>query len=442
MRYYSLNHLSTKVSFHEAMTISESSDGGLYMPERIPILPKALYNNMSLMSLRDITFIVFSSMFDGDMPAHVIKRIGDEAASYLMPLYEIEPGIYVIELFHGPTRTVKDFGAIALAHIFQELHSKNDEDLNVLVPTHGNSGGAIAQAFYGVPGVNIFVLYPKGTPKEYLDSITTLGENIHVIEVNGTIDDCKSMIHKAFSDRDLNMVLTSANSINLGSLLPSTIPFFHAYGQLMNRNRKAKDIYVSVPTGNCGNLLAGYIAKKMGLPIKHLIGACNENGCFKRYLESGERTYIKSIKNTLAYGMDTNQTVNLPRFDELCNGDLNQLRKDITAEISTDQEIAFTINDVYRRTGYLLDPHSATAYCALKKHLPKGASGIVFATSHPAKSMQILNKINEGGIKFPFKIIEKTYCSRPEAKIPATYGALRKYLKYYNEMHQNQSKFA
>lgn len=426
------------------MLRSEAPDGGLYLPSHLPVLPNAFINNMPWMSLRDVAFVINNTLFGEDLPSETIKRIADESASYQMPLYEIEPGIYVMELFHGPTRTVKDFGARTLTGIIRELRSSDTAPLNVMVATTGHSGNAIASSFQEMPGVNVFLLYPKGLSKHHIDYLSTLGDNIHLIEVNGSIDDCVAMIGRAFTDTELNqqMLLTSANSMNLGSLLPSTIPFFHAFSQLKLKDDHATDIYVSVPCGNGGNLLAGYIAQLMGLPIRRLVAACNSNAGIHRFLAANEHDTRRRSRPTLAYGMDRAYSANVPRFMELARGDKARLCSAIASETCSDQDIAVTINDVFNRTGYLLDPHTAVAYHALKRQLPAGASGIVMATAHPSLSTEAIASINGGLIKLPYKLKNTNVCMRPEATIAPTYPALKKYLKFYSDDMMPHSKFA
>lgn len=434
MRYYSTNHQSPKVSFKEAMIKSEAADGGLYMPERLPIVPKAFLNNMAGMSLADTSFVINSMLLGNDLPGATLKKICEETSSVKMPMYEIEPGIYVMELFHGITQTVKDYGASFLTRIIQSLHADTEIPVNVLIATNGFSGAAIARSLHNSANVNVFLLYPRGTSKSHLEIINSLGDNIHAIEVNGTIDQCAQMIAKAFEDPDFEdeFALTSANSANLGYLLPLISIYFYAYAQITKKVEHPGDIYLSIPTGNCGNLLAAYMAKEMGLPAKQLIGACNENACFHSYLTNGAECVSHQSRCTLAYGLDSAKSANLPRFFELCQGHIDTLRRDIVSDVCTDDEIAEAINDVYARTGYLLDPHSAVAYKCLKAKAPAGATGILFATASPGRSMEILRKINKGGLSLPPRL-PVNYCCRPEAVIAPSYPALKKYLNYYSQ---------
>ncbi len=439
MQYYSTNHRSPKASFREVMAKSEAADGGLYMPERLPVLPKAFFNNISAMSLKDIAFVISSMFTDEDFSPAVLKGICNEVFSAPMPIYEIEPDIYVMEMFHGPTKTVKDLGAGFLTRMMKELYVNDSVPHSVMIATTGYSGAAIAKGFHDVGGTEVFVLYPKGTSKSHLEVINSMGDNIHAIEVRGTIDNCKDMIARAFEDKEFEgkLTLTSANSTNFGYLLPYISIYFYAYSQLLKKAKNKSEIYMSIPTGNCGNLLAAYMAKKMGMPDTKLIAACNVNAGFDHFLSKGEKSQKQVSKRSFAYGIDSVQPGNLPRFDDFCHGDVEQLRRDIVSDICTDEEIADTINSVYEKHGYLLDPHSAVAYKCLKDMKPEGVAGIMFATAHPSRSMDVMTQVDRGKLRLPYTI-DKSYCCRPEALIPPSYTALKKFLNFFNSTNTMQ----
>lgn len=441
MQYYSTNHQSPKVSFKEATAKSEAPDGGLYMPERLPIVPKAFLNNISGMTLKDIAFVISSMFIGNDIPPIYLKNICDEVFSIQMPIYEIEPGIFIMEMFHGPTRTVKDFGAGFLTRIMKSLLLDNSSH-SVMVATTGYSGAAIAKGFHDIGGTEVFVLYPRGTSRSHLDVINSMGDNIHAIEVNGTIENCKEMISRAFEDKELSQILTitSANSTNIGYLLPYISVFFYAYSQIINKTSLGSDIYMSIPTGNCGCLLAGSLAKKMGLPMTRLIAACNGNGGFYQFMQTGKEFERKLDKRTFAYGLDSPTPGNLPRFKELFHGKISSIQNEIISDRCSDEDIAFTINDIYERCGYLLDPHSAVAYRCLKENMPVGSAGLLLATAHPSRSIEIMTQLNRGKLKLPY-VTEKSYCCRPQTSIPPSYPALKKFVKYYclSNLMQNRS---
>lgn len=428
MLYYSTNHLSPKVTLKEAITHTEAADGGLYMPEKLLTLPRAFINNFHGMSPSDLSYVVMSTFLDNAIPGSKLKQMCTEC-TFPMPVYEIEPGIYVVELFHGPTLSVKDYGARMLAHMVEYLHSDNDSQINVLVPTTGNSGNAIANVFHNKPGINVVVLCPRSVHRAQLAQLYSYGDNIHIIEVNGHLENCSTLAHMAYNDKELSdLHLTAANSLNIGCVLPYVPVYFSALSKLRDMQPGVKSIYYSIPTGSCGNLLSAYMAKKMGLPIDGIIAACNEGSGTPRYLERGIECTHEAPAHHLAQPLNTTRSVNFQRIIDLAGGDLSALRKEMEAETCTDTEIADAINGVYERTGYLLDPASAVGYLCLKKRLPAGATGVFFATQHPARSADILRKINYGKLKLP-PTLRRNYCLRPEVTIPPTYAALRKYLK-------------
>lgn len=430
MQYFSTNHQTSNVGFKEAIEKSEAADGGLYMPEQLPLIPNAFLNNIAGMSLSDISFVVNSMFVSNDIPSITLKRICDCVSAVDMPLRQIEPDIYVLETFHGPTRTVKDFGAGFLSQYLRTLHTTNDSHLNVLVATTGNSGGAIANGFKDDRDVSVFVLFPRNISKRHLEEITKMGGHVHAIEVSGSIDSCRDIIAMAFNDPELNekLKLTSANSSNIGYLLPTASIFFYAYAQLMCMRGGADSLYVSVPTGHCGTLLGACIAKCMGLPVDTIIAGCNSNGGLHEYFTGTHDTRQLKSHRTLAYGMDSMWSANLPRFKTL--GQYAGGGGHLVTDVCDDEDIADTINDVAERTGYLLDPHSAISYSCMKRHKPDGAVGIVIATGHPEKSPETLARINRGALRLP-PAPKVNYCTRPEAVIPPTYAAFRKYMRYF-----------
>lgn len=431
MQYYSTNHHSTPVTFRQAIMNSEAADGGLYMPERLPILPKAFINNISDMTMKDLSYVISNMLIGEDVSSALLKKIGDKAFSFPLPLIEIEPSVYVMELFHGPTRTVKDIGARFLANLINSLHLADSQPLNVLIATNGNSGNAVANVFHNQPGVNVFALFPKALSRHQVEQLNSYGGNVHTIEVAGHLDNFANMINRAFLDPELeNYNFTSANSLNLGHVLPYIMVYFYAIGQLQRQREKGREVYLSIPVGSGGNLLAAYMARNMGLRVDGLIAACNAHSGFPKCLERGIECMRDASVRSLAYAMDTPRTPNMARFMELCKGDLSKLRETVAAATCTDAEITATILDVHTRTGYLLDPHSAVAYASLKKKKPEGATGIFFATSHPQNSAEILHKISGGKIQLT-QNKGKNFCTRPEISIPPMYGALKKYLKYY-----------
>ncbi|MDE6305718.1 MAG: threonine synthase, partial [Muribaculaceae bacterium] len=279
MQYYSTNHQSPDVSLQEAVTHGLAPDRGLYMPERIPVIPKAFFNNISEMSLPDIAYVVANTLFGEDIDSETLKNIVKDTLNFNIPLKHVTENRYVLELFHGPTLAFKDVGARFMARLLAHFNQKQNSEgkvVNVLVATSGDTGSAVANGFLNVPGIRVFVLYPKGKVSPIQESqFTTLGGNITAFEVKGTFDDCQALVKSAFIDEELNekMILTSANSINVARFLPQMFYYFYAYAQLAKNGKSLKHVVVSVPSGNFGNLAAGLIAKRMGLPIERFIAA-------------------------------------------------------------------------------------------------------------------------------------------------------------------------
>lgn len=427
MRYYSSKSLSGDVTFRQAVLHSITSDGGLYIPHDLPRLPQAVFNNISEMSLGEISYFLFNALLNSDLPSATIKRIGEEALSFPIPLVKVEDGIYALELFHGPTHAVKDVSARVLGRILGALRLSDDRSINALLATNGNSGNAMAHGLYGIPGVNVVALFPKGLPQKRIAQLSTLGGNIHPVGVNGTIDQCRKMIGDAVRDEKFRdeMRLTVVNSVNIGRVLPNILNYFWAYAQLRRCEQKPNGIWMSVPTGNGGNLMAGCYARLMGLPVERLIGACNANGGFDRLLHG--QPMRQDTLRTLAFAMDTPQPCNAPRFEALCGGDMARLRESVGSRSCTDDEISHAIVDVYERTGYLLEPHSATAYISLKESLPQGKTGIFLATSHPYRSAKLINSLLGLSLELPGSPKLGSSESHGSGMLPPTYPALRKY---------------
>ncbi|MCC8115134.1 MAG: threonine synthase [Bacteroidales bacterium] len=430
MQYFSTNNHSSKVSLRDAILHSQAPDGGLYMPDNLPRFPQAIFNNIAEMTPIEISYFIAYSLFGSDIPSAEIKRIGEGALKFPIPLVEIEPGIYALELFHGPTCTVKDIGIRYLARMLSALNPDFPKPLNVMVATTGHSGSAVANGFHHVDGVNVFAMYPSQTPDRQVAQLAMLGDNVYAVSINGNIDQCRNLVRSTIADKDLNEKIrfTCVNSVNIGRVLPGIIPYFLGYAQLQAKQPKHGPIKVSVPCGNGGMLLAGYFAKRMGLPIGQLIAANNANGAFCRYLSQDKADLTEATKRTRAYAMDATVPTNLPRFELLCNGNKEVLRRDIMADSCTDAEIDSTIRDVLSRTGYMLDPHSAVAYRCLKNNLAPGETGVFLATAHPARCLTTMQQITGRKIEIPPQLVKFTSGRGTERSLPATYPAWRKYL--------------
>lgn len=386
MKYYSTNKKAPVVSLQEAVVKGLAPDRGLYMPERIEQLPADFFREIENSALQEIAKTVAGSFFGEDIAKEKLNRIVTDTLHFDIPLIKVEEGIYVLELFHGPTFAFKDVGARFMARMLSHFVQEQEEGVNVLVATSGDTGSAVANGFLGVEGIKVFVLYPSGKVSDIQEAqFTTLGQNITALEVDGTFDDCQALVKSAFMDEELNsrLKLTSANSINVARFLPQSFYYFWAYAQLKKEIETTKTI-ISVPSGNLGNLTAGLFAKRMGLPIERFIAANNRNDVFREYLQTGKYIPRTSVQ-TIANAMDVGAPSNFDRILDLYGHSHEEIIADISSYKYDDKEIRTAIKNVYRKSGYLLDPHGACAYLALKDGKKPDETGIFLATAHPAK---------------------------------------------------------
>lgn len=386
MKYYSTNKEAFVASLQEAVVKGLAPDRGLYMPERITSLPEKFFNEIGNSSLQQISKTVAQAFFGEDIPKDELDAIVDSTMSFEIPLKKIEKDIYVLELFHGPTFAFKDVGARFMARMLSHFMKEEVQQVNVLVATSGDTGSAVANGFLGVDGIKVFVLYPSGKVSDIQEAqFTTLGKNIVALEVEGTFDDCQALVKSAFLDKELNdcLQLTSANSINVARFLPQSFYYFWAYAQLLQQTAFTKTV-ISVPSGNLGNLTAGLFAKRMGLPIDRFIAANNRNDVFREYLQTGQYSPRASVQ-TIANAMDVGDPSNFDRILDLYGHSHKAISNDITAYRYDDEEISKAIKNVYQESGYLLDPHGACAYLAVKDGKKPNETGVFLATAHAAK---------------------------------------------------------
>lgn len=408
MKYYSTNKKSPLVTLQEAVVKGLANDRGLYMPEKIKVLPENFFNNIQDMSFQEIAYTVADAFFGEDVDAGSLKKIVYDTLSFDCPIVKITESIYTLELFHGPTLAFKDVGARFMARLLQYfIHQEDKKQINVLVATSGDTGSAVANGFLGVDGIHVYVLYPKGKVSKIQESqFTTLGQNITAIEVDGVFDDCQALVKNAFMDEDLNrhMRLTSANSINVARFLPQAFYYFNAYAQ-MKQQQRADNLVICVPSGNFGNITAGIFGYKMGLPVKRFIAANNANDIFFKYLKSGKYE-PKNSKQTIANAMDVGAPSNFARIYDLYNGDHDMIAADISGATYTDEQIREAIINCYNENGYILDPHGACGYRALKEGLKDGETGIFCETAHPAKFKETVESIIRKEIEVPTRLAE------------------------------------
>lgn len=403
--YYSLNNQAPNVSFQEAVIKGIASDRGLYFPKEISPLPNAFIKNINNYSNTEIAYQAIKQFVDNTIPDEKLKEIITDTLSFNFPLIKLNDTISVLELFHGPTMAFKDVGARFMALCLGFFNQKkNTPKVTVLVATSGDTGGAVANGFFKVDGVNVVILYPKGKVSAIQKKqLTTMGHNISALEVEGTFDDCQDMVKTAFLDHELKTVnLTSANSINVARWLPQMFYYFFAYKQLQDKEHK---IAVSVPSGNFGNICAGMVAKTLGLPIQYFIAATNVNDTIPKFLETGILTPKKS-KQTISNAMDVGNPSNFIRIQKLTNNDLFKLKKQFTSFSFTDTETKKAIKTLYKQYNYIADPHGAVGYLGLETFLKENPDthGIFLETAHPVKFLDIVEKTLNTTLEVPKQI--------------------------------------
>ena len=433
MLYYSTHKKTPATSLKEAVTKGLAPDGGLYMPERITRLHDDFFKRITDMNLQEIALEVAAHFLENDVPKNELKRIVYETLDFPIPLVHIHDRLFTLELFHGPTMAFKDAGARFMARLLGYFTRCEQQELNVLVATSGDTGSAVANGFYKVPGIRVFILYPKGLVSNIQEKqFTTLGENITAIEIAGTFDDCQDMVKQAFVDETLNRKrkITSANSINWARLMPQTFYYFWGIAQMRRHKGKTEcETFCAVPSGNFGNICAGLIAKRMGLPIDHFIAATNINDIVPQYLKSGIFQPRSSVA-TLANAMDVGNPSNFVRIVDLYHGLHEDIAHDVDGFVCTDEQIRNTIREVYMKHGYLLDPHGAIGYRALQACLDNqaDASGFFIETAHPAKFTDIMENVINETVALPPNLAHFTDGIKQTVELPATFEALKMFL--------------
>lgn len=438
MRYVSTNTPAATVSLAQAVRQCYAPGGALYIPEALPRLPQAYLNNIEEMSLREIAYVVASAFFAGDATYGMLKDVVYDAFDFNIPLVPVEGGggmVNVLELFHGPTLAFKDISARFMARYLRSVPRTTKGDIILLVATTGNTGEAIAHGFAGMAGVQVVVLYPRGAMSAAeVGRFAGLAPNIHALEVAGDIDRCKHMVRDAVTDSALaeEMPVASANTNNIVRLLPQVAYFFHAYARLRARiGAEAEGFPLAIPCGNLSNLTSAVMAKRMGLPVGRIVAGCNAHDSLVRVL-AGELPFEQvglPCTHTLARAMDLGYPTNLPRLKALYGGSLEAMRADITAVTVDDAAIARAVAGFHADTGYMLDPHTAVAYEALRRTVPGShASAVVLATAHPAKNADLMERLT--GRRPELSRARARSCNmapRP-VKIAPTLPALKKFL--------------
>ena len=430
MKYYSTNKKVEGVSLEDAVVKGLAEDKGLFMPNSIKALPQTFFDTIETLSFQEIAYTVADAFFGEDVEAEALKKIVYETLNFDTPIVPVTDNIYSLELYHGPTLAFKDVGGRFMSRLLGYFIQKQAKTkVNVLVATSGDTGSAVANGFLGVEGIHVYVLYPKGLVSPIQEcQFTTLGQNITALEVDGTFDDCQALVKSAFMDAELNahMKLTSANSINVARFLPQSFYYFYAYAQLKKLN-KNKEVVMCVPSGNFGNITAGLFAKRMGLPIKRFIAANNRNDIFLQYLQTGQYNPRPSI-STIANAMDVGDPSNFARVLDLYSNSHEAIKTEISGVSYNDEQIAVTLKTCFDETGYLLDPHGACGYQALKDGLRVNETGVFLETAHPAKFLETVERIIGQKVDIPQKLQEFMKGEKQSLELSKDFDGFKKYL--------------
>ena len=412
MKLYSTNNKDLRVSFQEAVFNSMPQDKGLYMPLEIPKLDQEFIDNIDKYSLPEIAYQIASTLLKDEIPADDLKALVEDAANFDAPVVKLSDDTFVLELFHGPSLAFKDFGARFMSRVMAYFLKDGEQLLDVLVATSGDTGGAVALGFLGVPNTRVTILFPKGKVSEVQRlQLTTNGKNIRAIAVDGTFDDCQALVKQAFADEELNAQfrLTSANSINIARLIPQTFYYFNAYAQL--KRHGFKDVVFAVPSGNFGNIGAGLLAYKMGLPVHQFIAATNINDTVPRYLESGLYETKPSVQ-TYANAMDVGAPSNWVRIMNLFEEDRASVQKLVKAYRFTDEETLAGIKEIFEKFDYVACPHTAIAYLATKAFAEKDVAKVFLSTAHACKFPEVFSADMLAKIEMPEQV--KALKNNPE----------------------------
>lgn len=428
MRFYSSKNKDRFYSLSEAVLKGLPEDNGLFMPEFIPQLPAKFINELRNKSFQEIAFEVAKVFLNDDVPEAEIKRIVEAAISFEAPLVKLDDKTFILELFHGPTLAFKDFGARFMAQLMSYLIRDQQKKITILVATSGDTGSAVANGFYKTDGIEVIILYPsKKVSLLQEKQLTTLGENITALEINGTFDDCQRLVKSAFLDNDLRNKynLASANSINIARLIPQSFYYFESFKQIPSGNK----IVFSVPSGNFGNLTAGLIAKKMGLPVHHFIASVNSNDVFPKYLSSGKYEPVPSVQ-TYSNAMDVGNPSNYARLMDLYNNNVELINNDISSYSFSDEETLAVMQTVNQSFKYILEPHGAVGYLGWKKYQNEnpGITGIILETAHPAKFLDVVEKNPGIKVNVPVSLQSLAELEKKTVELATSYSELKNYL--------------
>lgn len=434
MELYSTKNKKALTNLKHAVLKGLPDDNGLFMPVEIPRLPSAFIENLPDYSFQEIAFTICQSLLKGAIPDESLRDIIQNAVNFPAPIVRLDEEKYILELFHGPSLAFKDFGARFMAQLMSYFNQGEGRELVILVATSGDTGGAVAAGFLQTPGTKVVILYPSGKVSMLQEKqLTTLGHNILALEVDGTFDDCQSMVKQAFLDKELTekIRLTSANSINISRLIPQSFYYFEAYKQLP---RDERGVIFCVPSGNFGNLTAGLMAQHMGLPVRHFIAATNVNDVVPEYLESGIFSPRPSVR-TLSNAMDVGNPSNFARMLDLYEGKeegstWNNMRQSITGYAFGDDETRTAVSEVFRKYNYVIDPHGAVGYLALKDYQEKlpNTKGVILETAHPAKFLDEVEAILARKVEVPERLALLAERKKEAVSMPVEFAGFKEWL--------------
>lgn len=430
MIFYSTKTASIKASAEEAIFNSLPADNGLYMPESIPALSPDFIADIENKTFNEIAIEITHTLFGDEITRSEIETIIHKAYDFDAPVRQINEQDYVLELFHGPSMAFKDFGARFMAAIMSYYLLRSKKQINILVATSGDTGGAVAQGFYKIPGISVTILYPSGKVSDIQEKqLTTLGHNVTAIEIDGTFDDCQKLVKEAFLDTELNAKfnLASANSINIARLIPQSFYYFAAYAQL---KKLGKPVVFAVPSGNFGNLSAGLLAYKMGLPVEHFIAATNLNNAVPRYLESGAYEPRPSIE-TVSNAMDVGNPSNFVRLQRFFEDDWTLVTEKITGFYFDDEQTKTAMRKVFEKSAYVMCPHTAVAYKGLQEYRKLNTSdftGVFLSTAHPAKFIDLVEETLEKSIEIPERLESLLSIEKVATKMKASFSDFKNLL--------------
>ncbi len=429
MQFYSLNKKSPNVNFKEATINGQAPDKGLYFPAHIPQVSEALIKNIENISNEQIAFEVIKPYIGNAIAEADLFNIVKETVNFKIPLVKVSDKIFSLELYHGPTLAFKDIGARFMSRCLGHFVKGSNKKVTVLVATSGDTGGAVANGFYNVDGVDVVILYPSGKVSNVQEKqLTTLGNNIHALEVNGNFDDCQQMVKAAFLDEELNknLFLTSANSINVARWLPQQFYYFFAYKQWLEKDNPP---VISVPSGNFGNICAGLLANVSGLPISHFIAACNANNVVPHYFQTQHYRPQKAVA-TISNAMDVGDPSNFVRILELFQNQFQNLTAKVSSCSITDEETKKALVDVYNNKNYLCDTHGAVAYYAIENYLKNNPKqkGVFLETAHPVKFYDVVEPIIAEQIPIPESIKKQLLLQKNSTLMDADFNFLKEYL--------------